>query len=517
MLLSKIISANSYKNNYFAIVFCIFFLSACGVTPEHSKYIPKDISYVVTLNLKNLSEKSKDIQQLFTKDFLELADLQKSSKITFFLQNLSKTGVDLKDRAFIYGDISKEFSQNYLAVSFKLEDERLLDGFLRKMPNRDGMSIQSYAGMRYVFFDKKYILGWVNKVAILVTKTTTTDENALKEQLLKLRDLPEKECLKMNNTQFQKLQIAQFDVATWLNLVALDGQIKNYLRKIPFMQIDLKNNYLTSTTRFEKGDVFTDVKLFNTLSTFGQFKKLFNNKIDKQLMQNIPNQAIAITGLSMNMAEARKFYKDSSLELLLSVFFQVEKISGFSTDALFEMFEGDFFYALQDIATTENANIVKYPYRLGLRIRNKETLDKIILKLKKDGFLIQKGQKFALPQMGISFEYKDNILFLDNAERINTTQKDSIQALNPNLINQLAGLSSFVAYADLSKYKQPIIPNYSFQTIQQAVAFNQMAKELEAAFLQMLPLKDDMAEMKINITFKNNKQNSLQSIIQSLK
>ena len=270
--------------------------------------------------------------------------------------------------------------------------------FLRKASNQVP-EIKSYSGMRYALIGNKSIIGWVNKVALFIYKESKTDEKVLREALLKLRDLPEDQSLKSNNTQFQKLRVPEYsnyDIATWVNLESYEWLVKQSIRRslLPIV-VNLQENYLTAITKFEEGKISIDTKLYNLNESLKEYQNLIKNDIDTQLILDQPSlEPIAVLGLGLDMNGIKKLINNLLPQYLKN---QTISFTGVAPDDILDMLSGDILTTLKDIKP-DTSSQPGYEYLLSLGIRKKATLDSILNKFGSDGTITKRDSFYYAPE-----------------------------------------------------------------------------------------------------------------------
>lgn len=491
----------------FYIVVIAVFLGACGNLPDHSKYIPKDVSFVVCLNLKEMTEGGADWQEIFMK----MIPVNRKIK-------LENSGINFTNKAYIFSDYNSEnVKEAYYAITFSLEDEGKFDQFLRSYLVKR-MNIGSFAGMHYTVLENNSILGWVNKVAILVMKNENVSEEVLKDRLVKLRDLPEEQALKENNSQFKKLRISdKYDIATWTNLKSYDNLVKKSLRKIPVpINIDLTNNYLTTEIDFKAGQVLVNSKFYNLNKSFEDYRDMVKYGVSKELILSLSTDApVGLLGLGLNMEGIKDAFHNVGGDLLTN---QTFSLTGVKPDNIIDMLSGDLLGVLKDIKKINEEGEVHYEYALGVGIQNKEVLEQILNKFLKDKVVIKRKDGYYWKNMEVFLLEKNDILYITPSEQVmnKISQKDIVQTTIE--IDEITNQSCFFLRADVRDQNRKKIPGFLFKGNKKWEGYIKYAAiPIETVSINTLPLQDNISDTEIVFSLKEKDKNALKVLMRVIK
>jgi hypothetical protein len=493
-------------------------LTACGISTDNSKFIPQNASYVVCVNIENLMDKVETPENLLNNEFFKSLSGNITLDVEYLLKRLPTSGIDFKSKAYLFGDATEKKENNYNAFSFKINDERAFDTFLNNYPNHN-FNIQTFGGVRYTILDNKSILGWMNQVGILLSVNEKSSEKSLRDRLFKLRDLPEEQALKVKNEQFRKLQETKYDFAAWANLEAYNMPIKQFLKKFLILNADLRDNYLISTATFEKGEVFVDLKLFNLNQSLLEYKDILKKDIDKNLISTIPaRHPMSVLGFGLDMKGMQKVYKDSGVETLLNTFFNVKEITGSSPQEIMEMMSGDILAVLEDIQNQTDSSEVRYETVLGLGIKKKETLDKILNKLVQSSLLVKKDNFFMSPKGDWLVFEKDQALFLVTKPELKEIILNKAGQFANQSFVQLGERSCVMLFADAREGTRRKLPRSLFRDDRTTEGWIKSANTpIESITLSSRPPKNDITDTRIILAFKDRKINALQALLKSKK
>ena len=512
-----IIKTPFFDQNYqkkFIFLICMsipLLFHSCGNQVENSKYIPQNTSFVLCFNMANFSEKASDWLELLNNDipFLNI------KKDDVFLENLHDSGVDFNSIAYFFSNMHIENEDVYYALSVRLSSESKFDEFLRKSSSQ-APEIKSYSGMRYAMIGNKSIIGWVNKVAIFIYKEAKTDEKVLREALLKLRDLPEDQSLNANNKQFQKLRISEYDIATWVNLESYEWWVKQSIRRflLPIV-INLQENYLTAVTKFEKGKIFVDTKLYNLNESLKEYQNLVKSGIDQHLILSQPSfEPMAVLGLGLDMNGVKQLVDNIMLQYIKE---QTISMTGVTPDDILEMLSGDMLTILKDIKPDTSAQ-PGYEYLFSMGIRQKQTLDSILNKFSSEGTIAKRDSFYYAPEQEIYMIAQDSILFITPSielrNKVFAFQKQSSEIGLPEMARE----SFIMAYSNVERESRQKLPEDLFNGDKIFEGITKYTETpLESFSINTQPLKDTISQTHIVLNMKDKAENSLQILVNTFK
>ncbi len=479
-------------------------LISCGKPVENSKFIPQDVSIVFSFDLARFSQKAPDWPEALNQDF-PLFNLGKKDEMGHRLIN---SGIDFKSKAYLFSNIytREDPNENYYALSFKLDNESNFDDFIREFPTQK-LDIKSYAGLKYTLVNNKTILGWVNRVALLITKEAKTEEKLLRDALLKLRDLPESQSLKKNNEEFQRLRLSEFDMATWVNLGSFQDVVKTSLKQVPLpITLDLTQNYLTTVTNFNTGQIATEVKLYNLNESLQEYEDVIKDQIAPQMLLEMPiARPLVLLGLGLKMEGITRFYNS-----LGGYWFN----SSTSSDIL-QMLNGDILAQLHDI---QGGREPKYEYAISLGIDEQETLQNVLEKFVEDQVLISRDSFYYAPVPDLYVLERSGFIYLTPSDSIRQQLMISQKTTEPSEAVQLLGQDGFFTlFADVKKESRAKLPSELFQgdrIVEGIVKYTETP--VESLSIRIKPIEDKISNTRILVRFKEKETNALQLLVNLL-
>jgi hypothetical protein len=514
-------------NTLLAAVIMTLVLSSCGKPPKNNKFIPKDASAVVCMNLKQMTAKMVKFTDLLDDD----------------TKRIQNSGLDFNSKAYFFAKWNpkkgKE-AENYVGLTFMLQDESKFDSFLRKYRPKKPLNIKSAEGVKYAIIDGKAIVGWANRAVIALAANAPKDDQVWVEQLLKLRDQPENESLLANNKYFEEIEQQNYDAAAWLNWGNTVEQLKKnptlkfYYNYLTFAGVNFKENYITGITTFEKGKAVADIKWHMT-EALSQYKGLFKNEIDNKLLEHVPaKQPMMLLGLGLHMQGFKSILDNFGLTKRVSAFLRKE--TGLDADQLFDMLSGDLVAALIDIrkqdvteqtvdkeGNLESRTITKtnYKFLLGADINNVESMDKLLGKLVSEKYLDKQGDVYTF-KIGDNTHYlfvKDKMLFGSLTKNIKDAVMENKGARLSKDFVALGRSSAFSLYTDLTKSNLKKLPDENLDLVPFGLgpSLKKMDTPIESFSIKTSPANKNISHTKVIVEFADKEQNALRSLIEMLR
>jgi len=502
------------------LIFIGLLCGACGRSVEHSKYIPKEASFVISLNMPNIQSKSVDWNHLFSRDVLQiLGDFKSTESLQ---KNLKNSGIDFKSPVYFFSEENELPENNYFAVSFKLESESAFDGFLRTFPDQN-LRIRSFSGMRYVIIDEQTILGWMNRAALLIKLEKKANEDVLKNRMIRLRDLPEdRSLLNQKDKRFKFLKLSTHDLAAWVNLEVYEKKIRTMVSNFPLpLNLDLKNNYLTAKVNFEQGRAITDIQFFNENNSFANYGRLAKDSLNQSLLRELPlAKRIGLLGLGLDMKGIKELFNN-----LGGAFFEGQALAmtGSTPNDLMDMLTGDFIAVLKDIYAEPKPDQGAYEYLLALGIKKPITFGKMLKKLQADKELeIIDSASYYMPNAGLYLVYRQPMLYLTASPKIreDLQKKNATTASvsNANKLPRIGKKSFLVFFADIKEETRQKLPKSFFGNDRFLEGMTKYTSTpFESISVNVQPLRDKKASAKIILNFKDKAKNSLKALADAFK
>jgi hypothetical protein len=397
--------------------FCLsLMLWSCGKSVQHERYIPKNASFVLSIDLKQLSSKAPEQwAALFDKPAKELFVALGGKADLLLGAQMQTAGIDTKMPVYFFSapEEGVQRKDEYLAMTWIINDEAAFEQYIQQIHN--GKTVRSQDGVRYLMLGENTILTWANQFAILCQFANPIEQAKLLRHVLRMRDLPEKESLSAQNVSFQNLRSKPADASVWVHLGRLNRDVNRLTPGTLPLSFDLNECYFSASIKLEASQISAETKL--TLSPkMERYSKIFDSQVDPQLVLQLPGagQSLLLASTSLRLEEIYTTVNDLFGNFINK---QLQASTGLGLKDFFDTFSGNVAISLRDITltdyTTESLNLVTgepeiqissqidYQYMIGLSVKNKKNL-KTLLQMLSEGAtpFIRKIESCYMRDMG---------------------------------------------------------------------------------------------------------------------
>jgi|GEM_PF-327178 len=536
------------------VVVAVVLLTACGKkAPAYTKYIPKDASNVVSVDVKSLLLKlNSDSLTLenMTSVFKEGHGASDYAEMMNRYKDFKDAGLDLDSKVFLatsafdFNKYNSSFSVQFVAG---MKDSKKFEEFLKKQ--KETGEIRKGEGYSYTGTDEVAI-GWNEDAVMIVYSSNAKKYNDYEsdtaemsrpksadvaggpaEKLKKYFKLEKKESI-LSVDGFNDLQGKTADVAIF-NQVNLDGISGMAFAFLPKVKELVEGAYGTTTINFEDGKIEVE-----STSTTGKkmadiLKKYAGPEVDMSLLENYPSQNVdGVMAFSFKPELIPALIKETGFDALLGIGLSQ---TGLSLDDFAKVFKGDFAVAVSDFAV-EKKEIDMGKDAMGsysrevpsakmvfvAKIGDKAIFNKLVALGEKQGFIIRNGNMLIIANNGRPAE--GSPIVISTANDLLTIASDSATLLAYQNKSQKIGLSdeakgkikgsAIAAFVDVEKILNGISSNV-FDSTDVTLA-NVMAKS-KATFknfsFSTSNFSGSSVKGKGEIVFGDAKKNSLAQIV----
>lgn len=486
------------------LVAVVVLLAACGKKgPTYTQYIPKDASYVVSMDVKSLVTKlEKD--SLSVENMLEAikdsSDPSKYAKAIEMWKQFQDAGLDFDNKIFVAVPTFDMNSGNVnLQLVAGLKDEKKLEAFIAKMPDAPKVAKEgdiSYATMNDM------IVGW-NKDAVMIIGGHSTpvmpdaysgDDSTgapapapipggspdLLATLKKYFALKKDESLASIKV-FTDLAADKGDFAIFTNTNSLAGSNANpALTMMPKVKELLEGIYSTTIVNFEDGKMVMNTQTFVGPRLADLLKKYAGPEVDMNLVDPYPSTNVdGVVAFSFKPELIPEVLKAAGVDALIDGFLQQQ---GMSTAEIMKAFKGDFAVMFSDfsMAKVEKKNFNDETYSsyepsakllVAVRINDKAAFEKLLSLGTKSGSLIRQGNRLIPARNGVADSsqkiiagVENDLVVFSNDESVYSAYiaKKSKIGLSSEVTNGLKG-NSIAFFMDVEKTLSGI-PETMFDT-----------------------------------------------------
>lgn len=504
-----------------------------GTNEKEQVYIPKNAAVAVVIDLKQISEKADNWQDIFKGEFLEKLEIDpEEQKIAKLGEKVAKSIAQHK--ITIFAEMGyKDKAKNYFAAAFNVDEIKAFEEAIAS--DKEATVIKSKDG-KHVFLDEQSIVAWKGNSVLFVGYEFDIPNirEVLTEQVTKIRKLSKSESLQASDSEFKKLISANHDVIAWTNQQQLNKQTMNeeVVKMLPIPQDWLKmTKYGSSYLNFEKGKIVMKGASVVDPKYFAPFKPLFTT--DNQVVKNLPvkNPVLLLSMTYDNKALMEILKKERVLEKMRDVIPNADMaFKMFDLDNFGNMFTGDLVIA------AENKNEIV----IGLGTKQPEVFTNLMSavfgELPKNQITASQGGFMEKSMYEASQAREDRegdmdlpqVLVTDNA--IYLTLNSTFLKPEGRNANRLTEMLKHIQDKKSSTLNGDLAGKVSKSNFYMHLAINEIVKELPQdtfaiqALTSLLPMFDKVEfissppngnkiEASFEITFKDKKTNALKQLL----
>ncbi|TAF64931.1 MAG: DUF4836 family protein [Cytophagales bacterium] len=458
----------------------LFLLQTCSFfnsPPEYVRYIPDNVTWVVSFQLQNMTTKTPELPQVLAQGIMRIF-------ATIDSQEWKDSGIDWTKQAYQFGFLSDNKADNYQALIIGVKEIEKFKNFVEK-----GLKViaRQEKGFNFVILQENTVLAWSNQNAWIINKEGKVAEDKLKTLLFSLAEKPTDKPLYENNQEFRNLGKEKYDINFWINLVNFskfteeafnDNMIPLFGTILP--AINFKDTYFTSVLNFEKGEIVIDSKLYLT-ENYAKFSTLFKTNIDEKLVANIPVQKpMNFAAVALNTSEVAKMIQSNPI---IALFLKpaLNEIGFTSLEGLLQIFTGDMAYALKDVKKTtfttttinqqtgetesEVQNRLDYQFIAGFALRDKPALQKLLTTLLEQDKIIKKNEIYMVEWKVGQFLYlleKDNYLYVFTNETYKNDFFKKEALTMDGKFREMAKTNFLITFSNVEKDNRNRLPSIIF-------------------------------------------------------
>jgi hypothetical protein len=376
---------------------CILFLSACNSVPKHVRYIPKDASIVVGINIKEIGKSLAWSAITGSKLLDEMkANVRDTARGKSIIDGIENSGIDWMNTVYCYAKPDKRFSNDLkTGLVAPMSDVKAWEAYVNKIA--PGIAINKVKDRSEAMFDGKVYAAWNSDVLIVMNTAVQdivheeevtvaepiADDAAATEPVADMADMPTykwrervtdtaatlaemeaafmitKDASIMDNDRFKKLDKEGNDISVF---VAYDGMLNNMSQKTLGMGFDAmmmtaslwKNAAMTTAVNFEDGKITADMRYYPSDSMKRIASEAGNESIDKDMLSRIPEQQLNMAAGYHLSPKVLKMVLDQLNLTGMANLALME--SGTNVDEILGAFTGDMVLSLNEFAVNKVTN-----------------------------------------------------------------------------------------------------------------------------------------------------------------
>ncbi|TAG86771.1 MAG: hypothetical protein EAZ20_12080 [Bacteroidetes bacterium] len=544
---------------------------ACGKKGESSinhVQIPDDMHFVVSINTKSLQTKSKDISKIFEKDFLSSMDInipeylgedeetnetpskstntdmskeskeseiiiKKRSKSTDkkvsddsketqkAVETLLKSGLDLKEKVYVFGKMSEKTEEQEVGISFVIKDAKLMESSISKILKKE-LIVKEEGGIKFATpkkenKEKKITIAWKGKTGLIFA--------ANKKDVIKIgKDIFALKSEKSIFTKYKEvseMEAKNNDIAFWIDYKQInkiskkvnDDVLKDIYNLPAMDKLGEVTTSLTAFMSFENGEAKLESEVFLDPSKSKIYENMLKQGITQSIVKNIPIQAPQIMiGFNIALKPLYELFKDS--KPMKEVEENTKKTTGLSNAEFIDMLTGDLLIAFKNLKVGEAIGGKPDPEAVVvLGVAKKDLFEKMMkngeaykdFKKEKDYYVYSPTQ-----DVSIYLILKDNGLYGVGSKSLRDAILQGKGKLDGEHLAMTKNNSSLM-YMDFKFFEQ------LKGILGENLVLNLVTTEFKTLTMENPAVKNHKISSKMSLKFSNTKDNSLYVLLNMFK
>lgn len=531
------------STSFLVLLIAATVVSCKNKTPKEAKYIPKEASFVLSLDPQQMQDKLQKggisidtlIKRVFKNDSLDTKD---KARINELREN---AGMDWNGKLFVFM-VQKTNGDNSLSNSFSvlgsLKEPAKLEAYLKTQEEMKGKEIKKEKDYSYLVFGAGSMLAW-NDQQVIVTMYThvqkpvyDTVEMTFKRPNPANTEAEMKVQVAKYFTQKPAESLADVDIFTDMFKEKADGYVFTSANsslaglsmlplQIPKLEELLKDNYVTATLSFDDGKIVAKSTSYTNQLLGNVLKQYAGPTVNLSMIENYPSQNInGIVLAAFNPEIFGGILKQLEVEGLVNSF--MEK-TGFTSQDLYKSLKGDIAVVVSDVnmnnlepdsKTDETSLRKKKPFGkmiltapIGDKLAFAKVMDKGVEHgiLKKEGSTYKAGGLFSFMGLYMIADDKNLTIASDSLTYVQYMSKATKSTINKEALDKFRGKST-VLYFDIAGTLNGFTKDPSG-------AYNQSLNNAKSTFKDIIATSDNFdgknIKAQLEIRLQNEKQNSL--------
>ena len=527
------------------ILLATLMVSCKNNTPKEAKYIPKEASVGLAIDLQQMKDKLQKgginmdslLKRIFKNDS---ADVKDKAMLTDLKEN---AGIQWSEKLFFFM-VNKSNPDNSQSQAFNVmgsvEDATKLESFLKKQEMMKGHEIVKEKDFSYVTTGDGAMIAW-NKEQIIGTMYQHA-QKAVYDTV----EMTFKKPAPFNTTAEMKTEVTRyFTQKTNESLAEVSLFTKMFHEKadgfaftsgnstlaglsmmplqIPKLEEFLKDNYLAATLSFEDGKIVAGATSYTNELLSSVLTKYAGPTVDLSMIQKFPSQNInGIMLAAFNPEIFGGILKQLEVEGLVNNL--LEK-SGFSSQDLYKSLKGDISVVVSDLGAEKADPMNKSDEKTMMKnkkvgkmlliapVGDKASFTKIMDKGVEQGILVKQqntykaGGLFSFMGLYLNADDKNLVIASDSiiyAQYLANSKPTS--TINSETLARFKGQST-VFYVDIANTLNNFIKDDSNSS------FSRSLKTAKETFKDVIATSDNFDGKSVKSVFEirlqNEKQNSL--------
>ncbi len=518
------------------------FASCKKAVPKQITHIPKEASFVASIN-------SKSIQNKLVKSQITLENLLKNltsphdsamEKGKKEWEDLKNSGIDLDENLYISviqksGGFGAGKASNVASVVGSLKDAGKFEQYLKK--KKEGINVQKEKDYSYVQ-DGDNMVAWTNDLVIGLSynksytggmeydsatgqfnmskpqdASSATDLKAEMASYISLKE----DASVASIPEFRDLMQDKSDVSFWANSASSFSSLPITLPRIKELT---ENTYTAATLNFEDGKIAVNSKSFTSKALSDIFRKYPSREVDLSLVENYPsNNVDGFVVLAFNPEIITGIINYLEMEGTADAWLTKTMGQTYSVNDLVKSIKGDIAIVVSDFGMQNKDQQMSHglpPVKIlfNAPIGDKAKLNQLLDNLVKQQLLVKQNNQYGLNpsmrSMGVQLSVDDkNILFTTDSLLLSQYRsKSGTGGIDKGVLNDFKG-KAYAGYVDIEKILNAFPPNdKNFDSV-----LNSARQTFKDARGYADKYNDKYTEAHFELRMKDDKESSLVSLL----
>lgn len=444
------------------LLIAVAVLSACKKAPSYTQHIPKDASYVLSLDVKSMVTKLEN-DSLTVEDMLAaLKDSSDPSKYTQAIDMWSRfkeAGIDLDKKVIMaVPTANRNSGQVTIQVLAGLKDEQKLTAFIGTFPTA---RVTKEGDFSYAMVEE-WLVGWKGDVVMMLggqaapimdpafyNEDSTGDMaapaprpggNDRLNQMKQYFTLEKSESL-VSIDAFTKLVGEKGDILIFTNSSSLGAQAGMGLTQMPKVKALVEGIFSTSIIDFEDGKVAMKSNTYFGPKLSGILEKYAGPKVDMDLVDAFPSNNVGgVAAFSFNPQLIPALLQEAGFDAIADLGLQK---MGITVADIVKAFKGDFAVMFSDFTinkvqktswegNTYTGNEPSAKLLVAIRVGDKASFEKVLGVATGSGFFTREGNRLIPAKGGVGSAEKDMVIGYENDLMVFSNDEATYQAYVAN-------------------------------------------------------------------------------------
>lgn len=522
------------------------FTSCKKAATKQTRFIPKEASFVATINTKSLQNKlvkSQATLENLWKSMQQGSDtsMQKTRKEW---EEFKNSGVDLDDNIYISmvtkggGNMAPGSGSSVQTAIGGLKDAGKLEAYIKK--KEPTAVVEKEKDYRYSFMDNNMI-AWGKDVVLFMSYTPaggpqmefdsltnsynikpgqTNSQAELKAEMKSYFNLKQDETIG-SITEFQDLAKEKADASFWVNS---GSSVDNMPIPFPKLKELTENSYTAGTLNFEEGKVVVNTRSYASKALADLLKKYSGPEANLDLVRTYPSNNIsAFAVLAFNPEFFNALVRYVEVGGMVDGYLSKMMGTNYTLQDALKAIKGDIAIVVSDLAA-QSSTVAPMGARpsmapnakvlVNLPIGDRAQMNRILDKLSEQQMLVKVNNEYTLNPMmramGVSLSVDDkNILIATDSLVLMQYKTGSGKAgISGDALNDLKGKPA-VGFIDLER----ILAAFPARDSSSAKIMTSARETFRYAKGYADQYNGKYTEGHFELRLKNDKDNSLNSLI----